>query len=171
MPDEITNESQSNLDAVAPVLGRMPSGIFVLTAGDGLGHNTGMLASWVQQASFDPPAVTVAVNKKRYLNDWLDKSPQLALSLVGESQTEFLKHFGRGFDPDQPAFEGIATTLAANGLPVLRDALGYLDGRVTGRLETGDHLVYLLEITGAGSGENLQSENPMIHIRKNGMNY
>ena len=171
MSDETTNESQSNLDAVAPVLGRTPSGIFVLTASDGLGHSTGMLASWVQQASFDPPAVTVAVNKKRYLNDWLDKSPQMALSLVGESQTEFLKHFGRGFDPDQPAFEGIATTLTANGLPVLRDALGYLDGRVTGRLETGDHVVYLLKITGAGSGENLESEKPMVHIRKNGMNY
>ncbi len=40
---------------IAQVLGRIPSGIFVLTVGDDTGRETGMLASWVQQASFDPP--------------------------------------------------------------------------------------------------------------------
>ncbi len=66
------NQQSENLGAV---LGRTPSGIFILIAGDGQDNTTGMLASWVQQASFEPPQVTVAVNKKRYINEWLAKSP------------------------------------------------------------------------------------------------
>ncbi|MFG0335027.1 MAG: flavin reductase family protein [Maioricimonas sp. JB049] len=158
-------------DAIAPVLGRTPSGLYILVAGDGEGDQTGMLASWVQQASFEPPAVTVAVNKSRYLNDWLAKSPQVVLNLVGESQKQFLGHFGRGFEPGEPAFEGVATTRATNGLPTLTEALGYLEGKVTGQVDAGDHMVYVVEITAAGHGPALASERPWVHIRKNGFSY
>lgn len=158
-------------DAIAAVLGRTPSGLYILVAGNGEGEQTGMLASWVQQASFDPPAVTVAVNKSRYLNDWLQKSPQVVLNLVGESQKQFLGHFGRGFEPGEPAFDGITTTEASNGLPALSDALGYLEGQVTGQIDAGDHMVYVVQITGAGHGEALAGERPWVHIRKNGFGY
>ena len=64
--------SDSDLQSrIAPVLGRIPSGVFILVAGDGTGRRTGLLTSWVQQASFEPPQVTIAVNKSRYLIDWL----------------------------------------------------------------------------------------------------
>ncbi len=158
-------------ERIAPVLGRTPSGIFVLTASDGEGRETGMLASWVQQASFSPPMVSVAVNRRRYLHDWLKKSPHLALSIVAESQSRFLKHFGRGFEPEEPAFEGVNIIRGETGLPVLADALGYLEGRVIGQGEAGDHVVYFVEIIGAGSGENIATHKPMVHIRKNGFNY
>jgi flavin reductase (DIM6/NTAB) family NADH-FMN oxidoreductase RutF len=158
-------------DRIAPVLGRTPSGIFVLTASDGDGRETGMLASWVQQASFAPPMVSVAVNRKRFLHDWLEKSSQVALSMLAESQSRFLKHFGRGFEPDEPAFEGLQIIRGETGRPVLAESLGYLEGRVTGQAAAGDHVVYLVEILGAGSGENITTQKPMVHIRKNGFNY
>ena len=158
-------------ERIAPVLGRTPRGIFVLTASDGDGHETGMLASWVQQASFSPPMISVAVNRKRYLHDWLKKSPQLALSIVAESQSRFLKHFGRGFEPDEPAFEGVEIIRGVTGLPLLAESMGYLEGRVSGQADAGDHVVYLVEILGAGSGENIANQEPMVHIRKNGFNY
>lgn len=155
---------------IGPVLGRTPSGLFVLVAGDGAGNTTGMLASWVQQASFEPPMVTVAVNAKRYVNDWLASSPEVVLNLVGESQSNFLKHFGRGFEPDQPAFEGLETTPASNGLPVLATSLGHLAGRVLDRLTTGDHVLYAVEIE-SGADHALDTEAPFVHVRKNGFNY
>ena len=164
-------EPDSSRETMGAVLGRVPSGVFILTAGDGKGGETGMLASWVQQASFEPPMVTVAVNRKRYLNDWLKENPHAALSLVGESQTQFLKHFGRGFEPDQPAFEGVETVRGEFGVPVLAEALGYLEGKVVGQVEAGDHMVYLLELTGAGKWDALDTEKPMVHIRKNGFSY
>lgn len=158
-------------ETIGPVLGRVPSGVFILTASDGNGHETGMLASWVQQAAFEPPMVTVAVNRKRYLNDWLQQEPKVALNLIGETQTEFLKHFGRGFESDQPAFEGVNISRGSNGLPILSDAIGYLEGNVVSNTEAGDHIVYVVEITSAGAGVKLDEEKPMVHIRKNGFSY
>jgi flavin reductase (DIM6/NTAB) family NADH-FMN oxidoreductase RutF len=158
-------------DTIGKVLGRTPSGVFILTCSDGAGHETGMLASWVQQASFDPPMVSVAVNRKRYLHDWLAAAPRVALNLLGESHGRFLKHFGRGFEPDEPAFEGVATARSAAGLPILSEALGHLEGVVSSVTEAGDHILYLIEITSAAAHDELATVKPMVHIRKNGFNY
>ena len=75
-------------DRIAPVLGRIPSGLFIVTAGDGRGRETAMLGSWVQQASFDPPMITVAVNRQRWINDWLAERPQLAVSILATSRPD-----------------------------------------------------------------------------------
>lgn len=164
----MTDEARADIGAV---LARTPSGLFILTACGPDGRQTGMLASWVQQASFDPPALSVAVNKKRYVNDWLQANPAVVLNLVGETQKQYLGHFGRGFDPDEPAFDGIPTTAGPNGTPALSDALGWLAGTVTGRIDAGDHYVYAVRIEAAHRGAALDSERPWVHIRKNGFNY
>jgi flavin reductase (DIM6/NTAB) family NADH-FMN oxidoreductase RutF len=158
-------------DSIPPVLGRIPSGIAILIAGDGTGRETGMLASWVQQASFDPPMVTVAVNRKRYLNDWLQPGAPVTLNLLSEDDGQFLKHFGKGFEPDAAAFEGLHLTRAANGLPTLADVMGCLEGNVASRTEAGDHSIYVVEITAATAGADLETGKPWVHIRKNGLNY
>jgi len=165
---DLSHEARS---AIGAVLGRTPSGIFVLTARSADGRETGMLASWVQQSSFEPPMVTVAVNRKRFLHDWLKAVPRLALSIVGEGQKEFLKHFGAGFGPDEPAFNGVAIARSEGGLPVLADAIGYLEGRVVGGMDSGDHVVYTVEITSAGTGPQFHNLQPRVHIRKNGFGY
>lgn len=156
---------------LAQVLGRIPSGVFVVTCGDGDGRTTGMLASWVQQAAFEPPMISIVVKNGRYINDWLAQTGRAVVNVVGESQKQLLGHFGRGFEPDQPAFEGFETTTGETGLPILCDSVGYLEGEVVESVAAGDHRVYLLTIIAAGNGPRLEGESPMIHIRKNGFNY
>jgi flavin reductase (DIM6/NTAB) family NADH-FMN oxidoreductase RutF len=158
-------------DTIGAVLGRTPSGLFILTSRAADGRETGLLASWVQQASFEPPMVTVAVNRKRYLHDWLADAPQVALNLIGEGQKQFLKHFGAGFEPEAPAFNGVSTRPGVTGVPILADALGYLEGAIRGRMETGDHIVYAVEIVAAGEGPEFTQVAPWVHVRKNGFNY
>ena len=165
------NSNQASLDAIAPVLGRIPSGVFILTATDGAGHSTGMLTSWVQQAGFDPPTLTIAVNNARYLNDWLKQHPYLSLNLVGQSQGFLLSHFGKGFEPEENAFEKLATEVGHHQIPCLKDAIGVIECAVTDQFSTGDHIIYIAVITNAQSRENLETEKPMVHIRKNGLKY
>ncbi|MBI5761813.1 MAG: flavin reductase [Planctomycetales bacterium] len=158
--------------AVAQVLGRIPSGIFVLTIGDDSGRETGMLASWVQQASFDPPQITIAVKRERYVNQWLPRRPFVILNLLGDSDKNLLGHFGRGFKEDEPAFQGIELARGpVTGLPCLTEALGYIECRAISHLDAGDHVIHLLEILGAGLGESLHEESPMVHVRKSGLTY
>jgi 3-hydroxy-9,10-secoandrosta-1,3,5(10)-triene-9,17-dione monooxygenase reductase component len=163
--------STTEQDSLAAVLGRLPSGLFVLVAGDDHGRQTGMLASWVQQASFAPPTVTVAIKRGRYLHDWLRKRPDIVLNILGESQKKLLGHFGKGFEPDEPAFEGLDVATAANGLTVLTHSLGWLEGRVTGTLDGGDHIIYLVELTGGERGTAFDTEKPWVHLRKSGFGY
>lgn len=166
----MTNTNQQ--DSIAPVLGRIPSGVFILTATNGNGHSTGMLTSWVQQAGFEPPSVTVAVNKVRYLKAWLKQHPHLTLNLIGQSQGFLMSHFGKGFEPDENAFENQRTEIGHHGIPRLSDALGALECDVTNHIETGDHFVYVAVITHAYSdASSIAQDKPMVHIRKDGFKY
>lgn len=156
---------------IGAVLGRIPSGIFILSARNERGDETGMLASWVQQAGFDPPSVTLAVNKQRYLHDWLVPGAMLGLSVVGETQKQFLGHFGKGFEPGAPAFQGLAVERTPADLPVLADALGWLEGSVHAAVDAGDHTVVVVRLTAAGAGDELATQKPYVHIRKSGLGY
>ncbi len=158
-------------EPIASVLGRTPSGLFIITVGNTTGQETGVLASWVQQVSFDPPMVTVAVNAKRYVNAWLEDRPVLGLNIISEGQTQFLKHFGAGFAPDEPAFGSLPLVRSPSGLPMLAEALGWMEGTVRGKLTTGDHVLYAVEITAAGRGPGFGDRQPHVHIRKNGFRY
>jgi flavin reductase (DIM6/NTAB) family NADH-FMN oxidoreductase RutF len=151
-----------------PVLARVPSGIFILTVGTGA-RATGMLSSWVMQAGFEPPMISVAVKQGRYVGDWITAGEPFVLNLVGESQSHFLKHFGKGFQPGEPAFEGLATMHCARGVPILKEAVGYLECEPAGHVDSGDHRVFLAKVV-RGKLHDADAE-PMVHIRKSGKNY
>src|SRR5205085_6245954 len=55
---------------LAAALGRVPSGLYILTARHG-DAETGMLVSWVQQRSFAPPLVSAAIQRGRDILSWL----------------------------------------------------------------------------------------------------
>lgn len=158
-----------NMEAIAPVLGRVPSGIFILTVKQGE-QETGMLASWVMQAGFEPPAVTVAVKKGRYVTEWLDAGATFALNLVDEEGKSLLGHFGRGFEPGQQAFEGLTIKRTGDGLPLLQDdgVLGQLICKPVSHVDSGDHRIFLANVIDA-AGECEAA--PMVHVRKNGTHY
>lgn len=150
------------------VLGRVPSGIYILTVGTGE-RATGMLASWVMQAGFEPPMVSVAVKLGRYVCDWLSEGQPFVLNLVGQSQGSLLKHFGRGFEPGTPAFDGIPITHCRRGVPVLADAVGHLECEPVRHVDSGDHRVFLANVV---RGRLTQADaRPMVHIRSSGAKY
>ena len=85
-------------NSLAAALGRIPSGLFILTVRHG-SKETAMLASWVQQCSFDPPRLTVAIQKGRELLRWLTDDAAFVLNVLPEG----------GEEPDRPLRQGIRT--------------------------------------------------------------
>ena len=148
-------------------LGRLPSGLFVLTSRNG-SLETGMLTSWVMQAGFDPPALTVAIRRERYVQTWMTEGCPFALSLLGPGQRSLLRHFSRGFAPGRHSFSGVHVDRTGSGIAVLRDAVGYLECEPTGYIDSGDHRVFLARVIG---GRLFASEFPMVHMRESGMHY
>jgi flavin reductase (DIM6/NTAB) family NADH-FMN oxidoreductase RutF len=160
--------SHDALQELAPALGRLPSGLCILTARHG-DRETGMLVSWVQQCSFEPPQVTAAVRAGREVLAWLAPGAAFTLNLIGEGQTNFLSHFGKGFALDQPAFTGLNVERRDGLAPILSDALGYLACRVASRVVTGDHELVVGVVEG---GKMLRDDGkPYVHVRKNGLRY
>lgn len=160
--------SEKALDALAPVLGRVPSGLFVLTAGSGA-TETGLLASWVQQCSFDPPRVSVAVKAGRDVAALLGDGLPFALNILSEGQKGLLSHFARGFSAGEPAFVGLLTERPEGEAVVLKEALGCLFCRAAGRFPAGDHDIFLGDVVG---GVLLAPDaRPYIHVRKSGLRY
>jgi flavin reductase (DIM6/NTAB) family NADH-FMN oxidoreductase RutF len=156
--------SNNGADAI---LGRIPSGIYILTVGSGE-RATGMLASWVMQAGFDPPMVTAAVKQGRYVCDWISEGQPFALNVLGESQMAAMAHFGRGFEPGAPAFEDIEITHCPRGVPILKEALGHLECELVGQIDSSDHRVFLAKIV---RGNLADDGRPMVHLRKSGSHY
>jgi flavin reductase (DIM6/NTAB) family NADH-FMN oxidoreductase RutF len=152
---------------IAPILGRLPSGLFIITARRGE-QETGMLASWVMQAGFEPPMLTVAMSLKRYVNDWLTDGASFAVNVLGADQRKLLSHFGRGFAPEEPAFNGLAIERTPAGLAILTEALGHLECQVRGEVASADHRILLAEIT---AGKLHREADPLVHIRNNGLKY
>jgi len=163
--------SQDLSSQLAPILGRVPSGVFILVAGDANGRTTGLLTSWIQQASFEPPQVTVAVNRSRYLNDWLTDGAAVTINQIAKGDSSLFRHFGKGFDPDADAFAGLETVPGENGLPLLTSALSSLEGNVAGRMSAGDHEILLVTLTRAIAHRDPAEFEPYVHIRRNGFSY
>jgi flavin reductase (DIM6/NTAB) family NADH-FMN oxidoreductase RutF len=158
------NEPQKQL---AAALGRIPSGLFVLTARQGEAE-TGMLASWAQQCSFEPPLVSVALQRGREVGAWLGVGAVFTLNILDDTQTDMIVHFGRGFPLAAPAFTGLDVERGGEGGPVLTEALAYLECRVVARHPAGDHELLIGEVL---RGRLLSEGHPMVHVRKSGMHY
>jgi flavin reductase (DIM6/NTAB) family NADH-FMN oxidoreductase RutF len=152
---------------LAAALGRVPSGLFVLTLTRG-DIETGMLASWVQQCSFSPPAVSLAIQPGREIAGLLAPESECTLNILDDTQTDMIVHFGRGFGLKQPAFEGLAVTRGESNGPVLQEALAFLSLRVRSRHFAGDHDLFVAEVV---DGRILSEGHPMVHLRKSGTHY
>jgi flavin reductase (DIM6/NTAB) family NADH-FMN oxidoreductase RutF len=154
--------------ALLAVLGRIPSGIFILTARRGQ-DETGMLASWVMQAAFHPPGISVAVAHGRYLADWLSEGSPFVLNVVAEHQKGLLKHFGRGFPPGSPAFEGLELLRDPRGVAILAEGtLGHLCCNVRSYADSGDHRLFIADVI---EGQLTSEAAAMVHHRKSGAHY
>jgi flavin reductase (DIM6/NTAB) family NADH-FMN oxidoreductase RutF len=163
---EMTKDGSTD-ESLAAGLGRIPSGLFVLTFRHGK-RETGMLASWVQQCSFDPPLITAAIRKERDVLAWLTEGASFTVNVIPEGGKALVVHFGKGFELGEPAFNGLELKREADSPPILMAAHAYLACRVRARLEAGDHVLVVGHVEKGGV---LHAGHPTVHIRKNGLKY
>ena len=149
-------------------IGRIPSGVFIVTARHGT-EKTAMMASWVQQAAFDPPAVSVAMAKGRPIAELIERSQLLAISVVADGDTSLMKKYARGVKPGEDAFAGVETIATPAGVPALKQAVAWLECRVIQTCDFGgDHDLLIAEVT---AGEIVNAGQSFTHQRGSGMHY
>ncbi|BAY48582.1 flavin reductase domain-containing protein [Scytonema sp. HK-05] len=154
---------------VEQAVGRIVGSVCVVTAK--LGEvSTGMMGSWISQATFNPPGLTVAIAKDRAIDTLMYPGGKFVLNILPEgNQQEYMKHFRKSFAPGEERFAGFPTDVADNGCIVLTDASAYLECSVNKRMECGDHWVVYATVD---NGKLLKPDAvTAIHHRKTGNHY
>ncbi|MDJ0633686.1 MAG: diflavin flavoprotein [Xenococcaceae cyanobacterium MO_188.B29] len=167
--DKIVKQIKSLDTDLDKALGRISGGLYIITAKKG-DVSSAMLASWVSQASFEPPGFTIAVAKDRAIESLMQVRDRFVLNVLEEGKYQnLMKHFLKRFKPGADRFAGVNTQTANNGSPILTDALAYLECEVVTRMECRDHwIVYSKVSDGRVSDPNALTA---VHHRKVGNHY
>ena len=167
--DKLVKQMKSLDSDLDKAMGRISGGLYIITATKD--HvSSAMLASWVSQASFEPPGFTIAVAKDRAIESLMQVGDRFVLNVLEEGKYQgLMKHFLKRFKPGADRFSGVGTQTAENGSPILTEALAYLECEVVTRMECSDHWVVYSKVT-AGRVSNPDGLTA-VHHRKVGNHY
>ncbi len=165
-----TIKQRKSLDSdLDKAIGRISGGLYIITARQG-DLKGAMLASWVSQASFEPLGLSIAVAKDRAIESLMQVGDTFVLNVLEEGNYQALmKHFLKRFPPGADRFAGVETRTAANGSPILADALAYLECEVVSRMECSDHWVVYSQV--ADGRVSKPEALTAVHHRKVGNYY
>jgi len=125
------------------IIGTITNGIYVLTAGykDGI---SGMIVSWVSQASYDPPLIMAAVHPNRYCHDLIKQSGCFALHILSRSQSDLVQRFSA---PDsREKFKNIPWRKGEIGCPVLESCIARVECHVVESYHPGNHTLFIGQV-------------------------
>ena len=138
-----------NADAKKAVLRMIPYGIYVLTTDDGAGNIAASTVNWVTQSAFAPPLVVVGVKADSGTYKALKTAQTFALNMLGKDQKALAFTFFRPADVSDGKISGQAYRKGITGAPLLVDAPGAVECRVTAVIEQGDHHIVVGEVVEA----------------------
>lgn len=131
----------SQIDRTEQALGRVIGSLCVVTTQQG-DTDIGLLTSWISQATFTPPGVTIALPKSQTDEILNHNGDSFVLNILKEGRN-LRRHFQKPLAPGENRFTDIAAHRATNGGFILDEALAYLECQVQNRMECGDHwLIY-----------------------------
>jgi|WetSurMetagenome_2_1015567.scaffolds.fasta_scaffold144198_3 flavin reductase (DIM6/NTAB) family NADH-FMN oxidoreductase RutF len=130
-------------------LGKIVNGIVVVTARTPEKAG-GMTAAWFTRVSSRPPLVMVSVGHGRFTHGLIRKSRSFCLNILADDQVPMAKKFGFVSGRNVDKFEGVPHRTAKTGSPVIEGAAGWLDCRLVGEAEAGDHTIFIGEVVDAG---------------------
>jgi len=138
-----------NTDSKKTVLRMIPYGIYVLTADDAKGNVAAATVNWVTQTAFAPPLVIVGVKADSGTFKTVKAAQAFALNMLGKEQKKLAFTFFRPVDLTDGKLSGQAFRKGETGAPILIDAPGAIECRVTAIVEQGDHHIVVGEVVEA----------------------
>ena len=151
---------------IKSALRQMAYGVYVLGV-EHHGETRAATITWVTQASFSPVLVVMGIRKDGRPFGILKNSGKFALSILETGQKDIAYKFFKTAAVEGGLVGGLPCERTAGGLPVLSDAMAWLDGTVQSIDETGDHAVVLGQVTGAA----VKREGVPLTLQEMGLKY
>jgi flavin reductase (DIM6/NTAB) family NADH-FMN oxidoreductase RutF len=139
----------------------VPSPVSVVTV-DVAGQAAGLTVDSLVSLSIEPPLVGVAVGRQAALHELLREAGSFAVSVLASGQEHLAQHFARGVPPIG-LWTGIETSRGELDAPLLEGALGWIECRLASELETGDHTLFVGEVTSVRRGPGHEA---LVHLRR-----
>jgi len=153
------------------VMWAMPYGLYIVGSRDGDRRN-GMTINLVTQVSSDPKQVGISVEKDAYTHELIAAGGVFALNLIDREDRPIVRKFTKPVDVDLDAMtlnEFAFRDAPVTGAPVLTQAVGYIDCRVSGVLEAGSHSFFVGEVVDAAFQKD--EDTPVLRMEDTRMNY
>lgn len=126
---------------------RLTNGLYVVGVAHGDRRNA-FTAAWITQVSFDPLLLALSVNPAGASYPLLHEAGVFTVSVLQGGQLELARHFGTQSGRTVDKLAGQRWQAALGGAPVLLDAAGYLECRVTDSHKAGDHELVVARVVG-----------------------
>jgi flavin reductase len=146
-------------DELRELMRRVPAGVAVVTVAL-QDAEVGLTVSSLVSLSLEPPLVGISISRFAALHELLRDAQAFGVSILAAGQEHLAQHFARGVPPIA-LWTGIERRAGASGVPLLDGALGWLECRLAAEYETGDHTLFVGEVTAAERGTG---GPPLVHI-------
>ena len=131
------------------MLKTIPYGFYITGVVGADGEANGFTTCWVSQVSFEPQQVVVAVRRDQHTHELMEQGGVFSLNFLDTEQEELARRFTESLEPGDNTVGGSAYTAGETGAPLFEEAFAHLECRVVGKMEAGDHTVYLGEVASA----------------------
>jgi flavin reductase (DIM6/NTAB) family NADH-FMN oxidoreductase RutF len=131
------------------ILKTIPYGFYITGVVGADGEANGFTTCWVSQVSFDPQQVIVAVQKEQHTHVLIEQGGVFSLNFLDTEQEELARKFTEPLKNRDGAVDGSPYSTGATGAPLFDEAFAHLECRVVGKMEAGDHTVYLGQVAAA----------------------
>ena len=98
------------------------------------------------QVSFEPQQVEVVVRRDQHTHELTEQGGVFSLNFLDTEQEDLARRFTEPLQPGDDTVGDSAYTTGESRAPLFEEAFAYLECRVVGKMEAGDHTVYLGEV-------------------------
>ncbi len=128
------------------VLHNIGYGMYIVASNKGDLLN-GQIANTVFQVTSTPATVAVSINKENLTHEFIGASSMFTVSILErDTPLNFIGKFGFKTGKKEDKFKDVQFKKLASGCPVVLDyTIGYIEAKVTGKLDCGTHTVFLGE--------------------------
>ncbi|MFE9762917.1 flavin reductase family protein [Streptomyces sp. NPDC005808] len=156
-----TTENLAPVDgrALRDVCGKFATGVTVITSGTGA-NTAGTTVNSFSSVSLEPPLVLICLHRDSRLLPVIQESGGFVVNVLTQQQRGVAHAFARR---DSARVEDLPHHRSEAGLPVLSEALAFLDCRLMAGYDGGDHTILLGEVVELGS--SAEGQDPLVFYR------
>jgi flavin reductase (DIM6/NTAB) family NADH-FMN oxidoreductase RutF/rubredoxin len=125
-------------------------GLYIVSSGN-KEHGNGFISNTVFQVTSNPAKFAIGCNKDNYSSEIIKKSGLFSVSILQQdTDSEIFGRFGFKSGRDHNKMDEMDIKYGETGVPiVLNDSIAYLECKVTEKIDTGTHWLFIGEVLNA----------------------